>query len=543
MNAKAWLENTRLKYGVWKRERAEKAEERRARMVPGAAPFVWCLFITFVGIFTLLGSTWLFTVFIAGSVGHLDWFSDYQATESGVSRWVWNFEAAIHWLPAIGLWAMCLGIGIFNACWIELRKHFSGAFRNWITGLGLATALFMVAGGVAMQQRGTDARTRDEAAAVGAAQAGVAALDAELVALERRWETLCAPNLTTWQAQACRSGETAWQDRIEIARQQYRENDPQYMIIARAIADAREGDRMQARLAELRGQRAAASVQTVQAETATVRADGWMASLATLLEDLRKPIASILGELLAMSAFSMALNAWASRRPYSVPSGASGWADEGLQIEDKRAEDSIGRNSYIRDTGTFVRDAKGNDEIMLDEDGAPLKEVRYWKREDGRPLVKNRPQQVNIQPDIPESETGVTHDGGNRIAVGADGLGGVMESAIPEKGEDSSEDSITSGHRDGESDKQDGDRDREREEAPQGEHADFGPIHSEPSEPEMSEDELREVYPELAAEERSGEEPEAETNQAEAEEENQRAAIHHEPREPETNPARLLAAE
>lgn len=516
---KGWAENARLKYGVWKRERAEKAEERRARMVPGAAPFVWCLFITFVGIFTLLGSTWLFTVFIAGSVGHLDWFSDYQATEGGVSRWVWNFEAAIHWLPAIGLWAMCLGIGIFNACWIELRKHFSGAFRNWITGLGLATALFMVAGGVAMQQRGTDARTRDEAAAVGAAQAGVAALDAELVALERRWETLCAPNLTTWQAQACRSGETAWQDRIEIARQQYRENDPQYMIIARAIADAREGDRMQARLAELRGQRAAASVQTVQAETATVRADGWMASLATLLEDLRKPIASILGELLAMSAFSMALNAWASRRPYSVPSGVSGWADEAHQIEDMTAQDAP-KPQPMKPAREVVTDAETGEELVK------ITPRPHWRKR------KGKPQKVETEVVALPDEVGVVQDGGNRIAVGADGLGGVMESIgdITSPTEHRNENAVPE-EKVASVNASDADNEVEN------------PVHSEFSEPEMSEDELREVYPELAAAEAHPDHSDGAADREAEEEADGEQPEHHEPREPETNPARLLAAE
>ena len=402
MNFKETIEATRLRVGTILRERKEKAEEKRAvkaRNIPhGASPLLWCIFITLVGVFALGGSTWMLGVFIAGSVGHIDWFSDYVSTQTGVQRWEYSFSASVHWFNAIGLWLLCAAIGIFNAVWIELRKHFFGTFQKWITGLGIATAVFMVAGGVVVQQRGTDARTRDEVAAVGTAQAGVAALDAELAALERRWETLCAPNLTTWQAQACRSGAAAWQDRIEIARGQYRENDPQFMIIARAIADAREGDRMQARLTELREQRARASVQTVRTETATVRAEGWMAPITSFIEDLRKPVTSILGELLAMSAFPMALAAWATRRGYSVPEVRSGWASDAEKIEDHSSEP--GRPAQpMQPTREVVTDAETGEELIK------ITPKPHWRK------TKGKKQRVELKPEPEPDETGVPEPG------------------------------------------------------------------------------------------------------------------------------------
>lgn len=414
-----FVDDAKRKFGVWNRERKERAEDKKAakaRSIPaGASPLLWCIFITLVGVFALGGSTWMLAVFIAGSVGHLDWVSDYVTTQEGVQRWEYTFEASVHWFNAIGLWLLCAAIGIFNAVWIEIRKHFFGVFQKWITGLGIATAVFMVSGGVVVQQRGTDARTRDEAAAVGTAQAGVAAIDAEIGALTQRWETLCAANLTTYQAQACRSGETAWRERIETARAQ---RDYQLPGIERALADAREGDRMQARLLELRTSRAQASVQTVEAETTSVRAEGWMAPIVAFIEDLRKPVTSVLGELLAMSAFPMALAAWATRRRRRDVE-SSGWAPEELRIEDLRDEEAIVPQP-MKPAREVVTDADTGEELVRVRESKPRD---YWRK-----VKKGKRTKVDVTPQPEPDEAGFQDA---RTATSGVTLGGVMELVEP----------------------------------------------------------------------------------------------------------------
>jgi hypothetical protein len=76
------------------------------------------------------------------------------------------------------------------------------------------------------------------------------------------------------------------------------------------------------------------------------------------------------------------------------------------------------------------------DEIALDEDGTPLTEVRYYKRADGKPLVKNQKNRVIVPPGPPmPDETGVTHDGGGRVGSSVE----VQEAETPAKQEPDTE--------------------------------------------------------------------------------------------------------
>lgn len=387
---KQWMNDRLAQARVFLRERKERAAERKAQAAKhintDGAPLIWIWFLAVIAAATLTGSTWMLVVFIAGSVGHVDWALDWRAGNDGQpSKWVWFAEANLHALIGLGLGFFVLGIAAFNAVWLHVRTHLFGMFRNVITVLGALVALFMVSGAIVVQQWGTVARERDEIVATNTARAGEAAVQAEIDAIETEMARLCAPNLTTWQAQACRSGEQAWGERIATAHQQ---NDGQINIIERAMADARQGDRWRARLLELRQQHALAAVTTVQAEAQQVEATGWMTTFARFLEDLRKPFVAVLGELLAMTMFGVALAAWRSRFKTHEQSG---WAPEDHRIEDLRADEAV-TPQPMKPPREVVRDAETGEELIK------ITPKPHWRKRKGKvEQLETQRESMNVE--------------------------------------------------------------------------------------------------------------------------------------------------
>lgn len=287
---------------------------RRARVAMAGAPLLWCVLLTLVGAAALFGSTWMLLVFVAGSVGEVDWASSYVATERGVTENRWHFEASIHWLVGVGLLLFCLAIAIFNATWLEARKHMAGLLLHVVTVIGACVALFMVSGAIVVQQRGTDARDRDVAVAAQTAQVGVVSAQDRLDALRGDLERLQGDNSIaspSYQMQACRAGARGWAGYITQA---HARADPRLDQIERAMNSAQECDR-------LKSERDTLLVGVSRARVAAVAAappateTSWMHAVTVFLEDARKPVTAVLGELLAMTAFGFALASWRTRRP------------------------------------------------------------------------------------------------------------------------------------------------------------------------------------------------------------------------------------
>lgn len=534
-----FIENAKLKMSVFLRERKERAAEKRAvkqaELPHHAAPALWVWFLATIAVCTLLGSSWMLAVFIAGSVGHVDWSFDWRAGNDGQpSRWVWQAEANLHALIGVGLALACIGVAMFNAVWLHVREHIrSVLFRRVITVIGVAVAFFMVSGAIVTQQWGTDARTRDEVIAAQTAQQGVAAIDAEIASIETEMNRLCADGLTTWQAQACRDGAIAWQRRIEITQQQNDANSRQRLLYMQSsLASAEQGDRWRARLLELRGQRARAAVTTVQAEAQDVRATGWFATFARVLEDIRKPFIAVLGELLAMTMFGVALEAHRSRQPYRVHPKASGWADDMHQIEDHSAEDPIAPQP-MKPAREVVTDAETGEELVK------IAPKPYWRKN------KGKKQRVETAPDIPPDEVGVPVDGGGRTGSTAAG-----ESVVNPPPEEVNDESANRAKDDGSGElgmvedapvKQNGQADETTGDQRSLDGGDL--VHPEPPiEEAYTEEELAAITEADAP--ALDDEPTPESDQVAASEDQEENQITHEERsEPETNPARMIAAE
>jgi hypothetical protein len=81
----------------------------------------------------------------------------------------------------------------------------------------------------------------------------------------------------------------------------------------------------------------------------------------------------------------------------------SGWADEGHRIEDHSKEEPIVPQP-MKPAREVVTDAETGEELVR------ITPKPHWRK------TKGKKHKLDVQPEIPPDETGVTADGGNRIA-------------------------------------------------------------------------------------------------------------------------------
>jgi hypothetical protein len=349
---------------------------------------------------------------------------------------------------------------------------------------------------------------RSAAVAVEEVQQGRTGIENQIERRRAELQTMM-DNRNAYLAQAASVGAAEWQRSYIDATPA---NDPQRDRIVRALGAARAADAVRANIAALEAQldgmqtTAAVSSEVVTARTQTLNSvmdflnTFWVLLLAVVMDFA----------CLFMPWIAMRLEQKRNRQLGLVNSvEASGWAPEGLRIEDLRAQEPIAKNTVQMETQVRATNNETGEEEIL------IKPKPYWRK-----AKRGQPTPVMVTPDIPDDETGVAIDGGNRIAVGADGLGGVMESEAPVENIPNADEQVPS--QDGGGEGQDNQEDQVTAEA-----------HPEPS--QMSEEDLAVLYSTDSFEQ--SEERGAEDDSAEQESDYD----HNQPRE--TNPARLLAAE
>lgn len=348
----------------------------------GATLWQFYLLMT-VWAFSLAGSLWMLLVFIAGSVGRVDWSTSYEATESGVKTSLWSFIMDIHWSVALGLFFFCLAIAIYNAVWLELRRHIApGVVKNALTGIGCCVALFMISGATVVQQRGTDARARDDVIAAQSAQAGQAGVQERLKQIKDDLASLTDKRTNNEYAATAATMDPDVYKATYMSPQALALSPPQRRdILTRAYGASVQAKALKAERASLTTQLTGAAVLTVREEARSVRATGFMAEATTVMEDVRKPVTAILGELLAMTVFSAALAAWASRRAaLAAPMGAE------YQIADHSAEAPLAVDPEGPRMGKMV-DAETGEELTPVKGSKPHFRVK-GKRKSGKQIYE-----------------------------------------------------------------------------------------------------------------------------------------------------------
>lgn len=396
---------------------------------PGVTVPEWLVratkFASWVATLSLIYFLWLYTLDIAR-----DRAESMHLTHVGAWVGDWQF-----WFPhVIGFAAVAMGIPyvakIAIPTFVSLRWDADPTAKAWALGIAVAVSIVVISGTFAVQGHTIMERDRDAAVAVEQVQQGRAVLEAQIASKQQELADMMN-NRNAYLAQAASVGAEEWQ-RSYIDRTP--ENDPQRDRIVRALGAARAADAKRAEIAALREQLARSQgVASVQREVVTERT-GWIASTLGWLEGVRAILLSFVMDIVAliMPLISLRLEQ-ARNRQLGL---AAGIPQHPWMLEDKRgvaapagprqraqdvAEAMMAGGADPRFAADMARSAasfQAAQELAFDEDGTPLTEVRYFKRADGKPLVKNQKNKVVVPPGPPQpDETGVEYDGGGRVGL------------------------------------------------------------------------------------------------------------------------------
>ena len=511
-----FVDDAKLKMGVFLRERKERAQEKRARKPqdpPNVTTPLWlvqaCKFAAWVATISLMYFLWLYTLDIAR-----DRAASLHITHAGT--WIGDLQ---FWFPHIvGFAIVAFGIPyvakIAIPTFVSLSWHQDATAKVWSLFIAVAVSLVVIAGTFTVQGHNIMERDRDAAVAVEQVAQGRASIEAEIAAIDADLET-AMNNRNAYLAQAASvgaiGGAAEW-ERSYVA--QAREtNDPRLPMLERATGAARAAEAAVARRNALRQQLAqSTTTASVQREVVTERT-GWIAQTLGWLEGVRAILLSFVMDIVALIMPLIALRLEQARnRQMGVES--SGWAPEGLRIEDLREQEAVKPQPMERQR-EVVTDAETGEELVRVRESKPRD---YWRR-----VKKGKPTRVNIDPDIPPDETGFTDT--KRTAVT---LGGEME--LPEEQRVDNVEADANGNEDAEQERGDNHE-------PEASIADpVKPL----DQPEPSEElfPIEEEYLEPASPVSSDPLDESYSENAE----NPTEENHEEPREPETRESHLLAA-
>ena len=539
---------------MW-RDRKESAAEKKAATEPPGVTIPLSLvrsahLASWMAYFALVYFLWLYTLDIAR-----DRAAALHITHAGA----WIGELQFYFPYIIGFAIVAVGIpyvakiAIPTFMSLRWRGHFWP--KLWALFIAVAVSLVVVAGTFTVQGDTIMERDRESAVAVEQVQQGRAALEAQI---ESRRQELAdmMNNSNAYLAQAASVGASEWQ-RSYI--DQTPANDPQRDRIVRALGAARSADTLRAELSALRQQLATSTTTaSVQGEVVTERT-GWIADTLGWLEGARAILLSLVMDMVCL------IMPWIALRLEQARNAQLGMAQPGRDLHPSMLLDDLTDEPSIMDTtpGAAARAvfAAGGtrDEAEAAAREAAKISTRRRKYEDmagqditeyvekGGKMVampKRDPRtgkfvgqvQTQAQGPLPD-ETGVTHDGGGRVgSVGPAPADQGAESATEQVTHDDNSDQLSVA------------------EASVG----VEPVYPEveqPISPDYSDEELAAIERELATAENEpvdNEDASANANNEAEEEERQPEASDENvlddaqdtpPREPETNPARMIAAE
>jgi len=418
-NAKLRLQES---YRTWQEKRAEKAEAKKALHAASASehghgrfflltvPAMATIFAAFVEVYWAI----LFCIEATGRIdGNID-----TATGSGVpGTFVWNFAFSGHLPVLIGLIAATAPIVMISMVWLPVQFAMRG-FGRWRRGtliaVGLlANALVIVSGTVVMNHNRQE-QVRDAVVVEQTATQGRAAIDARLQ-FEQEQLRLALANTNPYLNQAANVGAEEW-ERSYVA-QARATNDPRLPQLERALGAARAADARRANIERLTVERATAAPEAASAAVVEDTVGAELNTFAQLVEVWRPPFVALIATLIGVLGAWWTLAMLQGLNPRDVL--RSGWADEGHRIEDLRHE-PVRETEPLTPIKRRYTDADTGDEI---EESF----VRAHKRE--RKIKRGEKTRVEVRPDIPPDETGAK-DGGNRTASVT--IGGLME-ATPDE--------------------------------------------------------------------------------------------------------------
>lgn len=438
-----FLKNVKLKAGVAFREWKENAQARKAAKpqdppnVTVSAELVRGVkFASWVAYFALMYFLWE-RVLDVSQAQH----STLEVTHFGI--WS-NLNLAIFFPLIVGYVFVVIGvpyvakISIPTLVSLNWTEHFWPKLVSLFITLLVSTVL--ITGTATVGSNAIIESERGAAVAVAELQQSRTVLESQL---ERRRGELrdMMNNSNAYLAQAASVGAEEWQ-RSYIA--QTPANDPQRDRIVRAIGAARSADAVRADIRQLETQldgmqtTAAVSSEVVTERTQTLNGvmdflnTFWVLMLAVVMDLTCLFMPWIAMRLEQKRNAQMGMADGIALHPYMLEKPRAGEKPvvRPEEFAGRRAQDVVDAMiaggadpRWAADMARSAARATEPDELAFDEDGAPLTRVEYWKRQDGKPLVKKQKNRVIVPPGpIPPDETGFQDTARSGVT-----LGGVME--------------------------------------------------------------------------------------------------------------------
>lgn len=539
----------------WKERREEdKAQKQAAAAVNSEHGHGRFFLLTVPATATICAAVveWYWALlFCIEATGRIDWNYETAFGNEGAASSIWNFAFSAHWPVLVGLVAATVPIVMLSMVWLPVQFAMRGSGR-WrrgsviLCGL-LANVLVIVSGTVVMNYNRQD-QVREALVVEQTADAQRTMLVASVDDLRAELDTLMN-HRSTYVATAASVGAAAYErDYVAQARAT---NDPRLPLIERALGSARRADELRASIAEAR--RAVATAAPAAAVQANVEdtVGRELNTFAQYVEVWRPPFVAVICTLIGIFGAWWTIALMQGLNPRDVL--RSGWADEGHRIEDLRHEEPIAREP-MKPAREAVFDADSGEELV------PVRAT--WRK---KPKKKGERGQMETATDAPLTERNTSTDGGNRTAVT---LGGAMEvesaaTVIENTGQNEAEPKADADERTNLSGENEAHEpyDRDREKA---EQETIGASHPETSDPILSQQDDADVENLLAEESEAAlpieqasdttvepasmidADPEQVSEGSDGREvgEDTEGDDHtEEPREPLTDPSRLIAAE
>lgn len=402
-----FVENAKLRFEVWKRERREKAEAKRAlhnaaQSEHGHGRFFLLHVPATATICAAIVEWYWALLFCIEATGHIDWNYETSFGTEVTAASVWNFAFSAHWPVLLGLVAATIPIVMLSMVWLPVQFAMRGAGR-WRRGtvifVGLLANILVIVSGTVVMNYSRQEQVREAAVIEQSAAQGRAAIDARL-AFEQEQLRLALSNSNQYLNQAANVGAEEW-ERSYVA-QARASNDPRLPMLERALGAARAADARRANIERLTVERATAAPEAASAANVEDTVGRELNTFAQFVEVWRPPFVALIATLIGVFGSFWVLALMQGLNPRDVL--RSGWAPESHRIEDKSDEDPIAPQP-MKPAREVVTDADTGEELVK------VKPKEYWRKR------KGKVQKLDIQPEIPPDETGVDYDGGERTAV------------------------------------------------------------------------------------------------------------------------------
>ena len=404
-----WIKEQPARARVWLRERKEAAEakklERQAAQSKDQHAHSRFFLLTVPAAATVCAATvewyWaiLFCIAATGKLG-IAWATATGSSEPTTGSW--HFEFSILDVSVlVGLIVATLPIVMLSMVWLPVQFAMRGAGRwrrGTLVAVGILANILVIVSGVVVMNMNRQEHVRAALVTEQTAGAQRAMLQANVDGLQHELDTLMN-HRSTYVATAASVGAAAY-ERNYVA-QARATNDPRLPQLERALGSARRADELRAQI--LAARQTAATAAPEAATQANVQDDvgAGLNTFAQYVEVYRPPFVALICTLIGIFGAWWVVALLEGLNPRDVL--RSGWADEGHRIEDLREEAPVAAEP-MKPAREVVTDAETGEELIR------ITPKPHWRK------AKGKKQRVETQPDIPPDETGVSADGGGRIA-------------------------------------------------------------------------------------------------------------------------------